>query len=164
VEVGCCPKLQESFNSVLNDFIDRDWRELQFKPMYMSKRVALLNCASKLTHLKDVRTGKVLKALLNFIADVLVINGNGDIVQCQNLFCFALVVACGSVIVPTFLFYHHFVFTRRQIVDRFGSDVHRNWGMLSARMWHVLSRNKELMEMCSDYAGCWRMLMIDGQC
>jgi hypothetical protein len=161
VEIGCCPELEDSFISVLNDFIDNEWRDLQFKPEYLSKRVLVLNIASKLSHLKDVGTGKVLKALLNFIGDMLVISG--DLIQCQNLFCFAMIVASVTVIVPIFLFYHHFVFTRRQIVDRFGGDVHRNWGILSARMWNVLSRNKELMEKCSDYAGCWRMLLIDGR-
>jgi len=143
-------KLSNKFQNLLDNWAEENWANSK-NNTYISERIIyLLNTSSILSNLGELGQGKRLILIIRFMKRLRMILGEDWNKTWSEAFPLVLFAAKEPHILPTFLFYYHFIFGDEKLVGQWGTEIHDLWEIFSACMWKVMKINTGFFLVCSD--------------
>ena len=140
----------KKFLSLLNKWTENVWPTTKNHDLINSRMVHILNTASTVSHIGELKFGKRLIILIEFVRSLSQILGDSIDNNWIPLMHLALMTADTEDVLTTFLFFYHYVFAETKLVQQWGRVTLSLWNMLTVGMWDILKGDQELFIKCSD--------------
>ena len=140
----------KKFITILNSWMENVWPKLENHGILEERMVHILNSAAAISHIGDLKFGKRLIVLIEFMRSLTQILGTELDTYWLNLLHVSLMASDTADILSTFLFLHHYVFADQSLVKEWGRFTISMWNLFAAGMWDILKGDQELFLKCQD--------------
>jgi hypothetical protein len=144
----------DRFAALLSHWADTMWPQVKDRPGVKAKVPYVMSAGLIFDQMIRYRLGRVLKMILEFQRNLLVIMGGDYSPGWEILFHYAMFVGERPEILKVFLWFHHYIFLSPQVVASWGKTVHQLWERFATGMWFVLKADTAFCSFCSNLKTC----------
>ena len=140
----------KKYLTILNSWMETVWPTIENHQPIDERMVHILNAAALISHIGELKFGKRLIVLLDFMRSLTQILGDYWDSHWLSLLHIALMASNSTDVLATFLFLNHFVFSDQKLVQDFGRFPTTMWNLFAAGMLDILKSDQDLFLKCSD--------------
>lgn len=137
------------FLALSNDWLEKIWPTHPCQEYIRDKMVRIMNLASRLAHLGELKYGKRLVLILDFVKSLISLCDKQPKKYLLPMIHISMMNANASDILISFLFLHHNMFSTSVLTSRWGRKVVDTWNMFALAVWDIMKDDTGLLTKCN---------------
>ena len=137
------------FLALSNDWLERIWPNHPCQEYVKDRMVRILNLATRLTQLGELKYGKRLVLILDFVTSLISLCDKQPKKYLLPMIHISMMNANAGDILITFLFLHHNLFSSSVLTSKWGRGVVDTWNMFAMAIWDIMKDDTDLLTKCN---------------